>query len=126
MTEFLSTNFLMTRRAADKIGIDTDQQAPVLSSLVERIVTLASFSETEISDLMQTEEGHRLVRLQVVDLDGDDPDRFASDWDSVAVATPGPLTDAEYQRMLHGGGEPSETEDSAPLDLFGAHIEEDR
>jgi hypothetical protein len=58
--------------------------------------------------------------LTVIDLEGGDPDRYSSDWDDVVLATPEPLTDAKYDRVLRG--EDPKAEDVRLIELYGARV----
>ena len=118
------TTFLFTKRAAAELQIDTAGPGAVVRDVLERVVALAKHSETDVSSLMQTEAGQRLVSLNVADLEDGDPDRYSSDWDSVVLATPGPLTDAEYERVLLGEDRKA-MGDIHPVELYGASIKID-
>ena len=118
------TTFLFTKRAAAELHIDTAERGAAVRDVLERVVALAKHSETDVSNLMQTEAGQRLVSLNVADLEDGDPDRYSSDWDSVVLATPGPLTDAEYERVLLGEDRKA-MGDIHPVELYGASIKID-
>jgi hypothetical protein len=115
------TTFLFTKRAAAELDIDTAERGSVVRDVLERVVALAKHSETDVSNLMQTAEGQRLVSLNVADMEDGDPDRYSSDWDSVVLATPEPLTDAEHERVLLGEDR-NATGDFHPVELYGARI----
>ena len=116
------TTFLFTKRAAADFQIDTEERGAVMRDLLERIVALAKHSETDVGNLMQTEAGQRLVNLNVADLEDGDVDRYSSDWDSVVLATSGPLTDADYEQRVLLGENPKATVDAQSVALYGAHI----
>jgi hypothetical protein len=118
------TTFLFTKRAAAEFQIDTAERGAVVRDVLERVVALAKESETDISNLMQTEAGQRLVSLNVADLEDGDPESYSSDWDSVVLATPEPLTNAEYERVLLGDDR-NATGDVHPVELYGARIKID-
>ncbi len=119
------TTFLFTKRAAAELQIDTPERGVAMRDIVERVVALAKHSETDISNLMQTEAGERLVSLNVADLEDGDPDRYSSDWDSVVLAAPEPLTDAEYAQRVLLGEDPKATDDAKSVELYGAGIKID-
>jgi hypothetical protein len=114
------TIFLLTKRAAEELHVDSDELGAVMRVVLDRIVGLAKYSETDVSNLMQTQAGHQLVNLNVVDLEGGDTERHSSDWDGVVLATPEPLSDAEYARVLLGK-DPKATSEARPVELYGAH-----
>jgi hypothetical protein len=117
------TTFLFTKRAAAELQIDTTEPGAVVRDILERVVALAKRSETDVSDLMQTEAGQRLISLNVADLEDGDPDRYSSDWDSVVLATPEPLTETEYGRVLRGEDRNASGGDH-PVELYGARIKD--
>jgi hypothetical protein len=114
------TFVLLSKSAAEALHVEGPEFGSVLREVLDRISVLIQHSETDISNLMQTQAGHGLVNLNVIDLDDGDPDRYSSDWDNVVLATPEPLTDAEYNRVLLG--EDPKAGDVRPIELYGARV----
>ena len=117
--------FFFTKRAAAQLQIDTAERGASMRDILERVVDLAKHSESDVSNLMQTEAGQRLVSLNVADLEDGDPDRYSSDWDSIELATPEPLTDAEYEQRVLLGEDPKAPGGAQFVALYGAHIKID-
>jgi hypothetical protein len=87
------TQFLFTKRSAGELHVGSSERSPAIQDLVDRVVALAHLSATDVSDVMDTEQGTELARLDVVELQGAAPESYLRPWDSIGQASPAPLTD---------------------------------
>ena len=121
------TQFLFTKRSAAELHVGSSERSPAIQDLVDRVVALANLSATDVSDLMDTEKGTELARLDVVELEGADPESYLRPWDSIERASPAPLTDPQYDRFLRGEHPVATVElKIEPLELYGANVEAER
>lgn len=92
------------------------EAVPILRRLVDQVVAIARLSETDLSVLMGTEQGLQLATVGVTASDIASPERYLRSWDSIAHASPVPLTDEQYRQFLQG---------KAPtpmIELYGGHL----
>ena len=64
-------------------------RSPASQALTRKLQALARLSPDEIQDQLSS----GALRLPRILIPGGDPDRFATNWDDVKVATPGAATD---------------------------------
>ena len=123
MTEF---SFFLNH--PDELHIGAEGQSPALKDVVERIVQMAKLSATDLAKLMGTEEGHGLAQLPIKELaENIDPDRYLRPWASIQGASPGELTDAEYEGFLRGERPHSVTVEAPQrIEIYGADLEQER
>lgn len=111
-----------TKRSAAELFVGTSERSPAIQDLVDRVVAPAHLSATDVSDVMDTEQGTELARLE-----GSDPVSYLRPWDSIGRASPAPLTDAQYARFLRGEHPVATVEPKIePIELYGANAESER
>ena len=64
-------------------------RSPASQALTRKLQALARLSPDEIQDQLSS----GALRLPRILIPGGDPDRFATHWDDVKIATPGPTTE---------------------------------
>lgn len=108
--------------SAAELHVGLADYVPSIRDLVDRVIAMAGKPPTDMVDTMATESGAALTRLTVVESEGTDPDRFLRSWDIIGRASPAALTEAQYQRFLHG--DHPETVDSTvnPFGLYGSDV----
>jgi len=119
------TEFAFFLRNIDELHVGAKGQSPALKDVVERIVKLAKMSATDLAKLMGTEEGHEIAQLPIAELSGNvDPESYLRPWASIRGASPGELTDAEYESFLRGEN-PQAADDETPqrIEIYGADVE---
>jgi hypothetical protein len=121
------TQFRFTKRSAAQLHVGSADRAPAIQDLVDRVVALAKLSPSEVTDLMETEHGGEVARLDVVELASAAPESLLRSWDSIGHASPAPLTGAQYDRFLRGEHPVDSVELTVePLELYGANVEVER
>lgn len=119
------TEFAFFLRNIDELHVSAEGQLPAIKDLVERILQMAKMSATDLAKLMGTEEGHKIAQLPIAELSGNvDPDSYLRPWASIRGASPGELTDAEYESFLRGES-PQAAGEKAPqrIEIYGADLE---
>jgi hypothetical protein len=119
------TEFAFFLRNIDELHVGAEGQSPALKDVVERIVQLAKMSATDLATLMGTEEGHEIAKLPIVELSGNvDPDSYLRSWSSIEPASPGELTETEYDAFLRGDNPRSTAEQTQRrIEIYGADLE---
>jgi hypothetical protein len=114
--------YLQSRKTApmstgDRSRGDTPADAVSLLSAIERIKYLASLEPTELAKKMDADEGASLgqVETEPVELKS-----LLRPWNAIRRASPGQLTDEQYDAFLKG-----EHPITDAGELYGAHLQSD-
>jgi hypothetical protein len=107
----MNTIFFQIGPSSD--GISQSERV-ALEEVLERIQQIAVMTPTELAVLMGSAEGSKIVDYPIERLDSR---KLLRSWDSVGRASPGPLTEGQYETFLRGQHPLLETP------LYGAHLE---